>query len=237
MIRDEIMSKGVAHVVLLSAFLRDEIMFCVQIAATAGLAVGDERCGKSLVAWRFPCGTRLIHSALPALWAQEIRVHRAVVSMVFVSLLFCAVACCASFYSNILVKMNTPYSCYLLWTLTLNQESQEIEMEKLCIWLPPRCCCVGGSTCYMPNNYCFLRPFFNFNFFKTTFKIRTPTQWNGDKISPQALEVWLLRLNVGSTEKCCDGSNCFLCLLQRQILFLIQFKNIWIFILTRIFFL
>lgn len=149
MIRDEIMSKGVAHVVLLSAFLGDEIAFCVQIAATAGLAVGDERCGKSLVTWRFPCRTRLIHSALPALWAQEIRVHCAVVSTVFVSLLFCAVACCASFYSNILVKMNTPYSCYLLWSLTLNQESQEFEMEKLCIWLPPRCCCVGGphATC------------------------------------------------------------------------------------------
>ena len=90
---------------------------------------------------------------------------------------------------------------------------------------------------YMPNNYCFLRPFFNFNFFKTTFRIRGPTQWNGDKISPQTLEVWLLRLNVGSTEKCCDGTSCFLYLLQCQTLFLIQFKNIWIFILTRIFFL
>ena len=237
MIQDEIMSKGVANVVSLSAFLRDEIVVCVQIATTAGLAMSNERCGKSLVTWRLRCRAHLIHSALSALWAKEIRIHCAVVSVVLVSLLFCGVACCASFYSNILVKMNTPYSCYPLWGLTLNQESQEIEMEKLSIWLPPRCCCVGSATCYMPNNYCFLRPFFNFNFFKTTFTIRGPTHWNGDKISPQTLEVWLLRLNVGSTEKRCSGNSCFLYLLQCQILFLIQFKNIWIFILTRIFFL
>lgn len=87
MIQDEIMSKGVANVVLLSAFLRDEIVFCVQIAATAGLAVGDERCGKSLITWRCRCRTPFIHSALSALWAEELGVHCAVVSVVFVSLL------------------------------------------------------------------------------------------------------------------------------------------------------
>ena len=48
MIQDEIMSKGVANVVSLSAFLRDEIVVCVQIATTAGLAMSNERCGKSL---------------------------------------------------------------------------------------------------------------------------------------------------------------------------------------------
>lgn len=44
MIRDEIMVKvSLLHRFALSAFLRDEIMFCVQIAATAVLAVGDKK--------------------------------------------------------------------------------------------------------------------------------------------------------------------------------------------------
>ena len=129
MIQDEIMSKGIANVVLLSAFLRDEIVFCVQIATTAGLALGDERCGKSLITWRFRCRTHFIHSTLSALWADEIRVHCAVVSVVFVSLLFCGVACYAGVHSNALVKMNTPYGCYPLRSLALNQKHREIEMR------------------------------------------------------------------------------------------------------------
>ena len=169
MIQDEIMNKGVANVVLLSAFLRDEIVFCVQIATTAGLAVGDERCGKCLITWRFRCRTHFIHPALSALWAEEIGVHCAVVSVVFVSLLFCGVACCAGVLSNALVKMNTPYGCYPLRSLTSNQKRREIEMrDGKALYLATAKVLLCGR-CHMPNNYCFLRPCFYFYFFLRHF--------------------------------------------------------------------
>lgn len=70
--------------------------------------------------------THFIHIALSTHWTEEIRIHHAVVPMVFISLLFCWAACCAGFYSNILVKMNTPYGiAQLLSTVKFNIKSED----------------------------------------------------------------------------------------------------------------
>lgn len=88
---------------------------------------GDQRCGPIPVTWRIRCRTHCVHVALSALWAEEIRIHHAIVPVVFVSLLFCQAAWCAGFYSKVLGKMSTLYSYVpqLLPTVKFNVKSEE----------------------------------------------------------------------------------------------------------------
>lgn len=71
-------------------------MCCVQMKGIASLAMGRES-----------DAGHFVHIAFSTLREKEISVSCGCIHGV--SLLFCGIACCAFFYSNIPVKMNLPY--------------------------------------------------------------------------------------------------------------------------------
>lgn len=115
--------------------------------------------GNSLVTWRIRCRTHFIHTALSALWAEEIRIHCAVVSTVLVSLLFCWVAWCAGFYSNILVKKKWTLhtaSPQLIPTVKFNVKSGEQENwdGKALYWVAAEVSLCVRCTCNTASEDC-----------------------------------------------------------------------------------